>query len=62
MAKEKIYKCCICHTVLTEYKPIRLTKKEYGGRYCQYNPVDNYDFCKKCYAKFNNWIKKHMNN
>lgn len=59
MAKEKIYKCCICHEVLKE-KPIRLVKQLYGyGNYKQYYPVRYYDFCKKCYARFNGWIKKH---
>lgn len=56
---KKIYSCCICHKVL-EDKPIRLTKEEYGaGKYNQYSPVANYDFCKECYKKFDNWIKKH---
>lgn len=55
----KEYSCCICHKKLKD-KPIRLTKKEYGiGRYKQYSPVANYDFCKECYRKFNNWIVKH---
>lgn len=56
---KKIYSCCICHKVL-EDKPIRLTKKEYGiGKYKQYDPVENYDFCKKCYKVFENWLEKH---
>lgn len=59
MPIQKIYVCCICHKILEE-KPIRLTKQLYGiGRYNQYSPVANYDFCKKCYGKFNAWIKKH---
>lgn len=56
----KIYKCCICHEVLEEYKPVRLTRQKYGLHHRnQYSPEVNYDFCKKCYAKFNNWIKKN---
>ena len=56
---KKVYKCCICHKTLKD-KPIRLTKQLYGiGRYNQYNPVANYDFCDKCYGKFNAWIRKH---
>ena len=56
----KIYKCCICHAVLEEDKPIRLVKQLYGlGKYNQYANVHNYDFCKMCYRKFNNWIRKH---
>ena len=56
----KIYKCCICHEVLEEYKPIRLVKQKYGtGYYNEYKKVCHYDFCKRCYAKFNGWLKKH---
>lgn len=56
----KIYKCCICHEILEEYKPIRLTRQKYGMHHRnQYSPVANYDFCKRCYAKFNRWLKKH---
>ena len=56
----KIYKCCICHSTLKEYKPIRLVKEKYGKYgYNQYNKVCHYDFCKRCYTKFNNWINKH---
>lgn len=55
----KIYTCCICHEILN-YKPIRLVKQEYGaGTYNQYANICNYDFCKKCYNKFNSWINKH---
>lgn len=55
----KTYKCCICNKELKE-KPIRLTKQKYGiGKYKQYAPVENYDFCKECYRTFNNWIIKH---
>lgn len=63
MAKLKIYKCCICHTVLDEYKPYRLVMQiwdgPYGGRYMNKH---NYDFCKKCYRVFNHWIIKHKEN
>lgn len=62
MAAIKVYKCCICHTVLEEEKPIRLVKRVYGKKgYNQFDNVCNYDFCKKCYAKFNNWIKRNEN-
>ena len=62
MGRPKIYICCICHEVLKEYKPIRLVKQIYGASgYNQYGNVCNYDFCKKCYAKFNSWVKKHEN-
>ena len=56
----KIYKCCICHQTLKE-KPIRLVKQLHDNKECygRYMNVHNYDFCKKCYMKFNNWIKKH---
>ena len=55
---KKIYKCTICHKELKD-KPIRLTKQEYGIKYNQYSPVENYDFCNRCYKVFNNWIIKH---
>ena len=55
----KQYYCCICKKELEE-KPIRLVKQVYGvGRYNQFAPVDKWDFCKTCYERFNNWIKKH---
>ena len=58
----KIYKCCICHETL-DYKPIRLTKQKYGaGPYKQYYPIENYDFCKRCYFKFQRWLDKHSEN
>ena len=39
----KIYKCCICHEVLEDYKPIRLTRQKYGMHHRnQYSPVANY--------------------
>lgn len=56
----KIYECCICHKVLTEYKPIRLVKQIYGrGNYNQYGYMAKYDFCKDCYKTFVVWIAKH---
>lgn len=56
----KRYFCCICGEELKEYKPIRLVKQEYGaGRYKQYYPIENYDFCKRCYLVFERWIQKH---
>ena len=60
MAKLKIYECCICHTILKDYKPIRLVKQKYEVRgYGQYRNKKNYDFCTECYKKFNGWIHKH---
>lgn len=60
MAKPRIYECCICHKILTEYKPIRLTKELYGLHYRGgHYPVKHYDFCKECYSKFDYWVKKH---
>lgn len=59
MPREKIYKCCICHEIQEE-KPIRLTKQLYRTKgYGQYYPIEHYDFCRKCYRKFNAWLKKH---
>lgn len=56
----KIYKCCICHKVIDNVDTIRLQKCLYGmGRTSGHYPVRHYDFCKRCYAKFNNWIKKN---
>lgn len=59
---KKIFKCCICHQVLEEYKPIRLVKQKFYnpyGVYGKYKHICNYDFCKKHYAVFEKWIKKH---
>lgn len=58
--KKKIHKCCICHATL-DYKPIRLVKQIYDNKelYGAYHNTNNYDFCKKCYSKFNSWILKH---
>lgn len=59
MGKEKIYKCCICHEVQQE-KPIRLAKQKYEfDSYGRYFTKKLYDFCPKCYSKFNRWVKKH---
>lgn len=56
---EKIYKCCICHTIL-DYKPHRLVHQEYGERpYRQYKNKKHYDFCDKCFRAFAHWIIKH---
>lgn len=56
----KIYECCICHKETEEKSYIRIVKQLYGaGKYNQYYPVNHYDFCKSCYEKLNNWIKKH---
>lgn len=60
MAKEKIYKCCICHKILHESKPIRLVKQEYSnGRYHQYSNVASYDFCDRCYKPIDKFINKY---
>lgn len=61
MPKEKIYKCIICHEILTEYKPIRLVKQLHDNRkpYGAYHNRAKYDFCKRCYRKFEAWIIKH---
>lgn len=57
---KKIYKCCICHRIL-DYKPIRLVKQLNDGKetYNAYHNQANYDFCIRCYKKFDNWINKH---
>lgn len=60
MPLPKIYKCCICHTVLEEYKPHRLVYQEYETRgYGQYKNKHNFDFCDKCFKIFKIWIRKH---
>lgn len=59
---KKVFKCCICHKVLEEYKPIRLVKQKFYnpmGVYGQYKHICNYDFCIDCYKRFNAWIRKH---
>lgn len=60
MAKEKIYKCCICHKSMKENKPIRLVKQIYGleGRNQYYN-VGLYDFCERCFRPFEKYIDKY---
>lgn len=57
---KKIYKCCICHRKL-EDMPIRLVKQLGDNRetYRAFHNIENYDFCKRCYNTFNNWILKH---
>lgn len=57
----KTFRCCICHKVLKEYKPIRLVKMVHDNneKYGAYHHVVNYDFCKRCYRVFNKWIDKH---
>lgn len=61
MPRVKVYECCICHTVLEDYKPIRLVKQKYDYKrgYGQYTNRANYDFCINCYKRFNSWIRKH---
>lgn len=56
---KKVYKCCICHSVLEEYRPIRLVKQRWDNTRGVYRNRANYDFCISCYKKFNNWIKKY---
>lgn len=60
MSMKKIYKCCICHNEL-DYKPIRLVKQINDNKetYSAYHNKANYDFCKECYKRFNNWLIKH---
>ena len=61
MAKEKIYKCCICHKIL-DYKPHRLVHQEYQNTgYKQYKNKYNYDFCNRCFKIYLAWINKHNN-
>lgn len=58
----KIYKCVICHKILKD-KPIRLCKQIYNaGKYKQYSPVENFDFCIECFKKFEKWIFKNKEN
>ena len=63
MAAPRIYKCCICHKILTDVKPIRLVKQKYptrDERKCkQYYPVASYDFCEKCYKPIDKFINKY---
>ena len=62
MPRVKVYECCICHTILEDYKPIRLVKQKYIPNlrgYGGYQNKKNYDFCTDCYKKFNSWIRKH---
>lgn len=52
------YYCCICHKEIKRH--FRLCKQEFGiGKYKQYYPVNNYDFCDSCYAIFEKWLNKH---
>lgn len=63
MAKEKIYKCCICHCIIVIGKPHRLVQQEYGaGNYKQYAPVNKFDLCDKHFQIFMRWIKKNEKN
>jgi hypothetical protein len=60
----KIYKCFRCGKVIDRYNAVRLTKKLYGViRYQQFTPVDNFDFCPKCYRiiekTFEKWRKEN---
>ena len=55
------YTCCICHRNIENKDTIRLEKQLYGIRWQGgHGKVCKYDFCKKCYSKFDNWINKHM--
>ena len=64
MTVKKIYKCCLCGQVLVDYKPIRLVKQLHDNKvpYGAYHNIKNYDFCKKCYAKLDNWLTKNGGN
>lgn len=60
MPKIDNYKCCICNEQL-DYKPTRLVKQKHGvhPRYqSQYYQVCYYNFCDKCYKKFDNWVNR----
>lgn len=60
MGVKKRYFCCICRKELINVKPIRLQERKYGvGRYQQYYPTDNYDFCEKCYKLFLEWLEQN---
>lgn len=55
----RIYKCIRCGVTVDKTKAVRLTKKLYGvGRYQQFTPVDNFDFCPDCYKRIENTFKK----
>lgn len=56
----KVYKCCICHKTLENYKPHRLVHQEYEYKgYGLYRNKHNFDFCDNCFKPFRAWIKKH---
>lgn len=57
----KIFRCCICHKVLENYKPIRLVKMVHDNKtpYGAYHYDNKFDLCKRCYKIFNRWIEKH---
>ena len=56
---KKIF-CCICHKEIIDYKPTRLYKFKYGaGNYNQYSEIEHWNFCKRCYKSFENWINKY---
>lgn len=58
---KKVFRCCICHKVLEDYKPIRLVKQVHDNKvpYGAYHFETKYDFCKECYKTFDNWIRRH---
>lgn len=66
MPKTKIYKCCICHKVMNDTKPIRLVKQKYPTREerknTQYYAVATYDFCERCFKPIDNFINKYKEN
>lgn len=60
MGVKKVYRCCICHKVLNDYKPHRLVWQEYEYKgYGLYRNQYNYDFCTHCFSTFKNWVKKY---
>lgn len=57
----KIYKCSICHQEIQRKDLLRLVKQINDKKECYSRNINvhNYDFCEKCYMKFDNWIKKY---
>ena len=59
MKNRHIYTCYICKKEISEYRPVRYVKQLYGyGRYKQYYPIRNFDFCEQCYKTLKKAIEK----